>query len=100
MMVVTVVPIVGCCVVGAGDVETTRNFVPDDLDALAGEEADLESALPAPPHGLVRRGHVDHGDHVANLEREREKVSRESCISSLVATKNLKFQVLVSTIIN
>jgi hypothetical protein len=38
------------------------------LDALAGEEADVEAPLAPPPDGLVRLGHVDHRDHVTHLE--------------------------------
>ena len=45
----------------------------DDLDALAGEEADLEAALAPPPQRLLGRGHVDHRYHVAFLEKEKER---------------------------
>ena len=58
----------GAAVVAGDEVEPPGHLVADDLDALAREEADLEAALPAPPDGLVRRRHVDHRNHVANLE--------------------------------
>ena len=48
----------------------TTNLVPDDLNALAREESDLEATLPSPPDRLVGAWHVDHGDHVANLGKE------------------------------
>ena len=46
------------------------NLVPNDLNALAREEPDLEATLPSPPDRLVGAWHVDHGDHVANLGKE------------------------------
>ncbi len=42
------------------------------LDALAGEEADVEAPLAPPPDGLVRLGHVDHRDHVTHLEEKQK----------------------------
>ena len=43
------------------------------LDAVAGEEADIEAPFAAPPNGLVRLGHVDHGDHVTHLKQKRKQ---------------------------
>ena len=36
-----------------GQVEVVGDLVPDDLDTLAGEEADLEAPLAPPPDGLL-----------------------------------------------
>ena len=52
-------------------VEPGGHLVADDLDAVGGEEADLEATLPAPPDRLVRGRHVDHGDHVSDLEKRK-----------------------------
>lgn len=53
----------------AGQREVSGHLVADDAHALGREEADVESALAAPPHALLRRRHVDHRDHVAHLKR-------------------------------
>ena len=45
------------------------HLVPDDLDTLAGKEANLEPSLAPPPDGLLGPRHVDDGDHVPHLQR-------------------------------
>ena len=42
------------------EVEVVGNLVPDDLDTLAGEEADLEASLAPPPDGVLRGRHVNN----------------------------------------
>ena len=58
-------------------------LVTDGSDAFAGEEADVEAALAAPPHALVGRRHVDHRDHVAHLAHQckRNKQTNREPIS-------------------
>ena len=50
------------------EVEVVGNLVPDDLDTLAGEEANLEAPLAPPPDGVLRGRHVNNRDHVPNLQ--------------------------------
>ena len=47
----------------------SQYLVPDDLNALTGEESDLKASLAAPPNWFFRTGHIDHGDHVAHLHK-------------------------------
>ena len=69
------IPYIQYCVYTCGASSSSRLGVGggDDLDALAGEEADLEAALAPPPQRLLGRGHVDHRYHVAFLQKEKER---------------------------
>ena len=44
-------------------------LVPNDLNAVTGEESNLKATLPPPPDRLLCTRHVDHRDHVSHLHR-------------------------------
>ena len=44
-------------------------LVPNDLNAVTGEESDLKATLSSPPDWLLRTRHVNHRDHVPHLQK-------------------------------